>query len=314
MNHNSNRVSSISPGITFFEMGNLWGSNGPVIAAHAGDQYGTIYGWDYVLDPVTKKPILDPKGQYYATTGGTQEGAGISIPFVDSAGHHYASNSPNAITSEYVPVGNATPHWTGGVTNTFSYKGFALSVLLDIKDGGDMYWGDFATAMTQGLSPRTLSEREGHGLPWTVPNDGDPNNPNIGKTYNYGVILPGVVPATGGQNGYVDNTNVVHYAYKYAQYSNWGAGLLTTKAVGDDSWVNVREVSLTYQFPKAMIASSKVFQDLRLTLIGRNLFFLYNSAPDHINPVSNSASNAQGIEFGTMPGIRSYGLSLHSAF
>jgi iron complex outermembrane recepter protein len=308
VNRNTSVVESIAPGISFYEMGNIWGGNGPVIAAHKGDAYGTIYGWDYVLDPATKKPIVDPTGEYYATTGGTQEGAGAAVKFVDSAGHHYASGSANAINSETVPVGNATPKFTGGISNVFTYKGFTLSIYLDVKDGGQMYWGDWGTAMGEGLSPQTLYEREGHGLPLSGT---DPTG--HAYSYNIGVILPGVVANPSGSD-YVANTNVVSPVYKYAEYSNWGAGLLTTKTVTDDSWVNVREVSLTYQFPKSFIHDIKFLQDLKISLIGRNLFYLYNSAPDHINPVSNSASNAQGIEFGTMPGVRNYGVSLHTSF
>ncbi len=38
-----------------------------------------------------------------------------------------------------VPVGSVVPDWTGGITNTFSYKNFDLSVLFTFTIGGNIY-------------------------------------------------------------------------------------------------------------------------------------------------------------------------------
>jgi iron complex outermembrane receptor protein len=72
-------------------------------------------------------------------------------------------------TAEPVAIGNATPKLTGGLSNTFSYKGFSLYVLTDFKWGGDIYSFDYATAMGEGKAPETLKERNGGGLPYTYP-------------------------------------------------------------------------------------------------------------------------------------------------
>jgi iron complex outermembrane receptor protein len=301
MNHNYSKVVSISPYADYLEEGNIWGGYGPAIAAKAGDQYGTIYGWDYVYDPSTNKPILDNNGQYYQSTG--------MITSTLRNGKYYYD--PKGEIQGRVPVGNITPKFTGGFVTSLSYKGFSLGAVLDIKVGGDMWWGDYGTAMTQGLSPRTLYEREGHGLPWKVT---DPASPNFNQSYNIGVILPGVTPNPSTPGSFQSNSNVVNYIYKYAVYSNWGSNIITTNTVSDDSWVSLRELNIRYDLPSSLLSHLKIFQSFSVSLVGRNLLYLYNSAPDHINPVSNGAGNAQGIEFGTMPMMRSYGFNIHAGF
>lgn len=46
-------------------------------------------------------------------------------------------NSDNLISSEYdrAIIGNSDPKWTGGITNTFSYKGFDLSIFIYARIG-----------------------------------------------------------------------------------------------------------------------------------------------------------------------------------
>ena len=143
----------------------------------------------------------------------------------------------------------------------------------------------------------TTIERNGGGLPYTMPD---------GTTANIGVILPGV---------YADgrpNDKVVHYYYKHLNSGGWGP-VLTTPAVFENTWVKLREVSISYRFPKAW--RTKFFQNLDLSIVARDLAYLYNSLPDHLNPEGvNGSGNAQGIEFGALPGMRSFGVTLGAGF
>jgi iron complex outermembrane receptor protein len=59
----------------------------------------------------------------------------------------------------------------------------------------------------------------------------------------------------------------------------------------------------------------KVFQAASLSLVGRDLFYLYTTLPDHINPEGmNGAGNAQGLEFMSMPSFRSLGFQVRVSF
>jgi iron complex outermembrane receptor protein len=63
------------------------------------------------------------------------------------------------------------------------------------------------------------------------------------------------------------------------------------------------------------VSKTKIFQSLSLSLIGRDLFYLFTKLPDRINPESLvGTSNVQGIQFGGLPGVRSYGFSIKAGF
>lgn len=269
-NRNRNTVISLGQGAEILELANIWGLNGPAIAVREGEQYGTIIGYDYIYHPESGKPIVNDEGTHYL------------------------------FTESRVPVGNATPDFTGGWTMRMGFKGFTLSTLVDTKWGGDIYAGSYVIGLQTGQSPETLLEREGGGLPYTDPD---------GKTSNIGVVLDGV---------YADgtpNSKVVHYYFKYIPNKGGWGHFLTTPGILDNTWVKLREVSLTYKFPRKFNEKVKVFQDLTIALVGRDLFYLYTSLPDRINPEgSNGSGNAQGLEWASFPGTRSYGLNLNASF
>jgi iron complex outermembrane receptor protein len=180
-------------------------------------------------------------------------------------------------------------------------------MLADFKIGGQIWSGDYATIMGQGMAPETAYERDGHGLPYTFPD---------GTKANVGVILPGVAlnPATGQ---YEQNTAVVNSWWKYAgNYQSWdNVPIVRANSVFNDSWGKLREVTITYNLPKDLVARTKFLQSLSVSLVGRDLFYLFTTLPDHINPESVvSTSNVQGIQFGGLPGVRSFGFALKAGF
>ncbi|TWF41722.1 iron complex outermembrane receptor protein [Chitinophaga polysaccharea] len=289
--HNNNKLLSLADGADRVDMASAWndgGAHGPVISAHVGDQFGTIYGYDYVYDPKTHLPLM------------------VASPY----GKPEMNGTLYQATDGLVPLGNATPKLTGGITNTFTFKNFSLSALIDAKIGGDIWSGTYATIMQQGQARETLKERDGGGLPYTTPD---------GTKTNWGVILPGVFP-----DGKI-NDNVVHYYYKYMPYGVWsstdlgggvkGSDWIDRNAVRENTWVKMREISINYQVPSSFIKRTKVFQSASLSLVGRDLFYLYTSLPDHINPEGvNGAGNAQGLEFMSLPSFRSLGFQVRVSF
>lgn len=269
VSRNRNRVISLGSGAKILELADIWGLNGPAIAVREGEEYGTIIGYDYVYHE-NGQPILSEDGSLYR------------------------------ISDSRVPIGNASPNFTGGWTMRLGYKGLTLSTLVDTKWGGDIYAGSYIIGLQTGQSPETLPEREGEGLPFTDP---------AGNVRNEGVILPGVY-----EDGTLNN-EVVHYYFKYiGNTGGWGR-FISTPGILENSWVKLREVTLTYQVPASFNKKSKVFQDLTLSLTGRDLFYLYTSLPDNINPEgANGAGNAQGLEWASFPGTRSFTIGLNASF
>ena len=266
---NRNKVVSLGDGAKLLELADIWGLNGPAIAVREGEDYGTIIGYDHIYHE-NGEPILNEEGTHYL------------------------------FTESRVPIGNASPDFTGGWTTQLTYKNFRLSTLVDTKWGGDIYAGSYVIGLQTGQSPETLIERNGGGLPYVDPN---------GDTRNIGVILDGVY-ADGSQND-----KVVHYYFKYVPNAGGWGRWLSTPGILDNSWVKLREVSLSYDFPTSLTRKTKVFQNLTLSVVGRDLFYLYASLPDNINPEgANGAGNAQGLEWGAFPGVRSFGVNLNCGF
>ncbi|MEI6695403.1 MAG: SusC/RagA family TonB-linked outer membrane protein [Bacteroidota bacterium] len=265
---NRNHVVSLGGNADSYEIANIWELNGPAMILRAGDDFGTISGYDYVYKD--GKPLLNDAGTKYL------------------------------ITSTRVPIGNASPKFTAGWSTNFKYKNLSLSTVVDTKWGGDIYSGTYVTSLQTGQSPETLLERDGGGLPYTDPS---------GHTSNIGVILPGV-HADGSPN-----TTVVHYYYKYLPNAGGWGQLISKPGILENTWVKCREIALSYTFNPTMTKKLKFFQELTISIVGRDLFYIYTTLPDHINPEGVlGAGDAQGFEWASMPGTRSFSFQINAKF
>jgi len=281
--HNSNTVVALEPGVTQIPIGSWFGGDGISTNAHVGDQYGTIYGYDY---------------QYL----GNQKVVNLIYSDGNNTGNGPVIGAQYATTTSIVKLGNSTPKVIGGIGNTFRYKAFSLYVLTDFHIGGQIWSGDYSTLMGQGELPETTHERDGHGLPFVFPD---------GSTGNVGVILPGVTPD--GK----PNTTVVNSWWKYAgNFQSWdNVPIVRTNSIFTNSWGKLRELALTYHVPAAITSATKIFQNLSVSLIGRDLFYLFTNLPDRLNPEGlTGTTNNQSTQFGSLPGTRSFGLSVKAGF
>jgi TonB-linked SusC/RagA family outer membrane protein len=193
-----------------------------------------------------------------------------------------AEGRPQA-TSERVKVGNYQPDAVGGFTNTFRYKNLTLNTLIDFRIGGEVYSGTDAGLDAQGVSTRSLEFREG------------------------GVLVDGVVD--NGDGTFSPNTTTISAQDYWGSVSGIGS-----EYVYDQTNFRLREVSLTYNFPKKLL--DKTFlTGASLSAVGRNLLFLYKKV-DNFDPESSySTSNfSQGVLFYALPTTRSFGLTLNVNF
>ena len=282
---NRNKIIALADGAETFRLGGIFGGNGPSVEARPGEDYGTIMGWDYVYRDLNGNEMVDDNER----TPGNR--------VIDDNGEWYV------LTEERVPVGNIVPDWIGGVTNTFRWKNFTLNTLVDVRFGGDIFFGSHGIGRVYGQSVETLDGRSAEygGLPYT---DTD------GNTRNIGVIKEGVY-----EDG-TPNDKVVPYYRKYQDTFGWGAGSGPVSiSVFDGSYARLRELSLSYSLPKSVADNISFIQNLSITLLGRNLWFLYNNAPNNLDPtLVNGAGVSQGMEWGSLPSTRNYGALLKVGF
>lgn len=177
-------------------------------------------------------------------------------------------------------IGNPWPKFTFGFTNTFSFKGFDLSILLTGSYGNKLY----------------------NYLRFSNVN---PNNINVGKnmmaeTYNYARI------EGEGNDAHLANpgTDVPRLAIPD---QNGNGTRFTDKFVEDGSYIRIKNITLGYSLPKAFLAKQNVIQGVRLTAGIQNLktFTRYKGYDPEVGAFvgASAASDTQsiGLDFGRYP-------------
>lgn len=136
---NSNIVfSRIRQKITELPIPPYQGGPDGLFYIRTGEVYGSIYGYDWVrtLDQMEKQL---PAGKTIADYEINSDGYVVpakSQGTVDEKPVKLLDEKGNA---SFVKIGNGRPDFNMGISNTFSYKGFQLYALIDIKKGGDVY-------------------------------------------------------------------------------------------------------------------------------------------------------------------------------
>lgn len=263
---NDNEVLSLAEGLETLTLGNFWYGS---IQARPGEPYGAIVGTTYVRDSQGRVVVN-------------------------------ASGAPIRNIEQSV-LGNYNPDWSGGWANSFSYRGLSLSVLLDTKQGGEIYsvtnqWGTYAGVLRETVEGRCIPEGGDpvQGMPTCSPDNMllVPNSVRVTASGD-------TVPNTGADAIYIDSQ------------SYWGApGVYATTEtnVYDASFVKLRDVTLTYELPASLTQRLRI-SGAQIGVTGRNLA-LWTDTP-HIDPeTAFDASNVQGLEFGQIPSPRSLGFNV----
>lgn len=196
-------------------------------------------------------------------------------------------------------IGDPNPDFTLGLINTFTFKGLTLTALFDWKQGGDIFTSTAASLMLRGM----LAFQEDREAFRVVP--GVYGNPQTFEP---------VLDENG--NAIKNTTGVTPFESHFSR--GFGAYGAAETNIYDGTVYRLREISLGYNFPKSMLSKTP-FGNLRLSISGRNLWFRapnilqdLNLDPEVLGITSNL--NVQGIELGTTPNVRRYGLNLYATF
>ena len=193
-------------------------------------------------------------------------------------------------TLDVQKIGNPNPDFTMGITNTFTYKNLSLFVLLDIREGGDQYSRNIADVQRNGVAAETAE------FPRFGVDNVTPNTP---------YLFEGVY-ASGPNAGQPNTINVNAQSY----YGNTGKYIAAEGFIYDTSWFRVREMALNYNLPSKFLANTGI-KRFEVGVFGRNLFLRAPNYP-HFDPEQNAlgVSNAQGLEFNSLPNTRTVGFNL----
>ena len=182
-------------------------------------------------------------------------------------------------------IGNITPDWIGGVRNKFTYKNIALGFLIDTQKGGDIFSLDMYYGLATGLYQETAA----------------------GTIRETGVLNAGVAPD--GTSNTVISKNPGTYSNNYGYLAGPAKAF-----VYDASYVKLREVSISYNFPKKMFEGTFV-NSATFSLLGSNLWIISKNLP-YADPESglSSGNKSRGYSIGSLPTTRDIGFNLTFKF
>jgi hypothetical protein len=225
---------------------------------------------------------------------------------------------------DQVKMGNIQPKGTGGFINNFSYKNFALSVLVDFRWGGQVISPSLLYGTGAGLYKNSLPGRDAQhgGLAYYI--DQNTKNyvlagnaatgPNGEKVYHDGIMLKGVTADGKVNDKILDAASYYENTFTCGSWPGSGSYSTYEAAVFNNDFIKLRELSLSYTFPVKLRTSLKA-QNFTFSLYGRNLFYFYKTLPylDAEEGVGTNFVN-QAIVGGGTAATRSYGASIRVSF
>lgn len=272
-------------------------------------RWKTSYNFSYNDNKILKTAYDEETGKENIIAnyvGGVQvlykEGGAIGDMYVtelkrDKNGH-YVLNSQGGVQRETESsktygkfVGNQNAKWQMGWSNTFSYKDFSLSLLINGRIGGKVLSMTEAFLDGYGLSQRSADARLYAETNKIYADEKFYGKNVLGIKLNDGSnrIVP--IEAYYQSAGGVSPQDLERYLYSGTNF-------------------RLRELAIGYTF-RNLFGQNK---NLNLSFIGRNLFFIYKQAPVDPDVSLSTATGLGAFEVFNMPSSRSFGFSLNANF
>ena len=189
--------------------------------------------------------------------------------------------------------GDRNPDFTLGTINSFTYKSWKLNFLWDLKVGGDVFNANKMYLTGIGKSDLTV-DRYTPRVVEGVLNDGKQNTST--PTRNTISVIP---------------------AYNDAYYT--ATGMPEEAFIEKDiNWFRLRDISLNYTFPQAVVKRIKGFKSLGAFVTGTDLVVISNYTGGDPATNGNTAGSrgvgAWGFDYGTLPPPISFNIGIRAGF
>ena len=274
------------------EMYDGWDNDNPHQAAYGTTIGSRLYVYNYVgqkMGQLWGKGVeITPEGSYYLDENGNKVDCSGQVIIDEKTGICSSSEDGGL---RY--LGNVNPDWTGGISTSFRWKDLTLSANFSAQIGGRTYSVSAAILGYQGKLTNTLEGRY-DGL--------------VAPGYNF------VGVDEDGNSIYKVNETLCTDIYKYYQ-SGVASRYNFSEYTYDTSYLKMKELRIEYNFPKKLIAKTKVLQGVSVAAYATNIFCLTEYPffdPD--NGQLTEGTIKRGIEAGSFPMNRSYGLNLKVRF
>jgi TonB-linked SusC/RagA family outer membrane protein len=258
---NNNTVKSIREGIDLYRLGGFDDVN---VYAKQNAKYGEIYG-------STFRRVTDKSSEYYGQLLLDANG----LPLRGEQDTRLGNQQANALL---------------GITNTFAFRGFNLSFLIDGRFGGKMFSATLAQMQRNGTSDKTVV----NGL-------------------RDNMVVPGVILNT-ETNVYTPNSSSVTPQQYWSAVAGVGNLGITEANLYDASNIRIRNINLAYNFSPKMLERTPI-QRAKIGVSCNNVW-LISSHMNGLDPESVFATgtNATGFENAAAPTSRSFSFNLTLGF
>lgn len=196
-------------------------------------------------------------------------------------------------------IGTVLPKWTGGMFNSFKYKGFDLTFSIDFQKGGLFYCETRNFNTGSGLSQETVGVND-KGFDWRdYPGAYTLAGGNVG---NGGIRIPGVF-ANGAENNRYIAARAYWYTARQRDASNY---------ILDASYVKLREVRLGYAIPSKVLQPLKFVKTANFGIIVSNAWLIWANAKQYgVDPSELERFEREG---GQLSQSRQIGFNLRMSF
>ena len=232
--------------------------------------------------PMSPKPINIPevskdKGRVLLKVGGSiNDIYARKVLAKDNQG--FVNVSPSGgiglETVDPIYLGKTTPDFTMGWNNSFTYKNFGLSFLLNARFGGVVTSSTQALLDRFGVSKASADARDAGGV--MLPNQG------LYDAKKYYMLT-----ATG------ENDLAGYYTYSATN-------------------VRLQELTLSYKFDSRWFKN--IIKDLTLSFVATNPWMIYCKAPFDPELTASTGTYGQGNDYFMQPSLKSYGFSVKFKF
>jgi TonB-linked SusC/RagA family outer membrane protein len=235
----------------------------------------------------------------------------------DQQGRKMVTSNGTPVKVNNVYLGNFNPDFMLSIGNRFKWKIFDVYVLIDTKKGGSLYSGTMRQAIRNGVISGNEKQQESYWKRTTIMGDSGGADDLWGGTtfdniyvydpskYNNVTDMKPVDPGYTPQKytGYFWPGNVGYYADDFC-----------SEVTYDASFIKLRELSIGCNLPRSFISKLKM-SNARISLVGRNLWIIYQNTPKGIDPeAALNAGNGQGMESGSLPPSTTFGVDLKIEF
>lgn len=264
------------------------------------------FTWDmrFNFNRMRNKVVGLPKNvaEYYIAETWLYTGRGgltLGGPTTSITGSGYARNNAGQILinpANGLPVidavfrvrGDRNPNFTTGWSNNFRYKNWRVSMLWDLKVGGDIYNGNNELLTKNGISKSTADRYEPRVVTGVL-NDGLQNSAN--PTPNTIVVIP---------------------AYNDQYYATMPVEEFIEK---DVNWFRLRDLTINYTFRPNLIKGVK---SLSAFITGNDLILLtnYSGVDPAVNGLTAGARGVGGFgfDYGTLPAPVQINIGIKASF